>query len=74
MAVRHSLEHFLARLTVGVLRCVLDRIMSRNSVAVGTGAIALRPPAVMLDIVEGRRRASRPSKFYKHAHFPTVKE
>lgn len=29
-------------LTVGVLRCVLDRMMSKKSVAVGTGAILFR--------------------------------
>jgi hypothetical protein len=29
--------------TVGVFRCVFDRTMSRKSVAVGTGAICLRP-------------------------------
>ena len=35
--------------TVGVLRCVLDRTMSKKSAAVGTGAMALRP---LVDMVK----------------------
>jgi hypothetical protein len=34
-------------LTVGVFRCVLDNTISRKSLAVGTGAIALRPLVAM---------------------------
>ena len=35
--------------TVGVLRCVLDRTMSKKSAAVGTGAMALSP---LVDMVK----------------------
>jgi hypothetical protein len=38
---------FFPRRTVGVLRCVLDRTTSKKSLAVGTGAMALRPEVDM---------------------------
>lgn len=43
-------EHIESRgvRTVGVLRCVLERTMSRKSDALGTGAIAFRPLVDML--------------------------
>ena len=33
---------------MGVFRCVLDRTISKKSVAVGTGAMALRPLVDMI--------------------------
>lgn len=39
--------------TVGVFLCVLDRTISRKSLAVGTGAIALRPLVDMLAFDNG---------------------
>ena len=39
--------------TVGVLRCVLERTISRKSAALGTGAMALSP---LVDILQSPHR------------------
>jgi len=51
-----TLACFALRRTVGVFRCVFESTMSKKSLAVGTGAIALRPLVDILtkyvDVVE----------------------
>ena len=50
--------------TVGVLRCVLDRTISKKSAAVGTGAIALRLLVDMVSPCTGCR-VGRVAKKYR---------